>query len=392
MKSINSILGIILLLAVTAESQGQRQAVNDKIITVDVTKSYSPKRELILQDFMDVEYIALETNDDFLNQGVVLDIGKNIILVKNQVNDGDIFVYNRTGKALRKINRKGQGGEEYNIISNIILDEDNEEMFVNDIIKTKIHVYDLYGKFKRSFNHKKDAGSLFYTDMFNYDKDNLICYDKHNVETPFLLISKLNGSITKEIKIPFNEKKLLSQSIRQGDYNYVHTPGQHYSILPFKGNWMLAEISSDTVYTFLPNYSLRPLIVRTPPIQSMYPEIMLIVRGFSDRYYFMEAIKNVYNVSTNEAFPRTFFMYDKQENAFWGYTIYNGDYSTKKEIYMNASVRTASPEIEALQKIEAYQLVEAYKKGELKDGKLKEIASKLDAEDNPVIMLVKHKK
>ena len=41
--------------------------------------------------------------------------------------------------------------------------------------------------------------------------------------------------------------------------------------------------------------------------------------------------------------------------------------------------------------LDAYQLVEAYEKGELK-GKLKEIAAKLDEEDNPVIMLVKHKK
>ena len=40
----------------------------DGFITVDVTKSsYSPKKELVLQDFMDVEYIPLETNDEFIN-------------------------------------------------------------------------------------------------------------------------------------------------------------------------------------------------------------------------------------------------------------------------------------------------------------------------------------
>jgi len=36
-------------------------------------------------------------------------------------------------------------------------------------------------------------------------------------------------------------------------------------------------------------------------------------------------------------------------------------------------------------------LVEANREGKLK-GKLKEIASKLDEEDNPVFMLLKHKK
>jgi hypothetical protein len=83
-------------------------------------------------------------------------------------------------------------------------------------------------------------------------------------------------------------------------------------------------------------------------------------------------------------------MYDKQEKVIFGYTVYNGDYSTKKEVYMVA----ASPvnhEIESWYLLEAHQLVESYKKGELK-GKLKEIAATLDEDSNPVIMLIKHKK
>jgi len=50
-----------------------------------------PKKELILQDFMEVEYIPLETTDDFITLGIVMAIGKEIILVRNRVGDGDIF-------------------------------------------------------------------------------------------------------------------------------------------------------------------------------------------------------------------------------------------------------------------------------------------------------------
>lgn len=107
MKRINLVWAIILLVMTGC---GQRQTDNNDIITVDVTKSYSSKKKLILQDFMDVEYIALETNDEFINQGFVQAIGKDVILVTNYIDDGDIFVYDRTGKAIRKINRKGQGG------------------------------------------------------------------------------------------------------------------------------------------------------------------------------------------------------------------------------------------------------------------------------------------
>lgn len=63
----------------------------DDLITVDVTNNSFPKKELALQDFMDVEYIPLETNDDFVNQGFVQAIGKEFILVKNYRDDGDIL-------------------------------------------------------------------------------------------------------------------------------------------------------------------------------------------------------------------------------------------------------------------------------------------------------------
>nr|WP_303142309.1 6-bladed beta-propeller [uncultured Parabacteroides sp.] len=176
----------------------------DDLITVDVTNNSFPKKELALQDFMDVEYIPLETNDDFVNQGFVQAIGKEFILVKNYRDDGDIFVYDRTGKAIRKINRKGQGGEEYISCRSVTLDEENNEMFINDFLARKIKVYDLEGNFKRSIKQKQDGDTQFYLDMFNY-------------EIPFLLVSKQDGSITKEIEIPFKEKKLFHIVLRQPD-------------------------------------------------------------------------------------------------------------------------------------------------------------------------------
>jgi hypothetical protein len=338
---------------------------------------------------MDVEYIALETKEGFLNQGVLMDIGKEFILVTNQEDDGDIFVYDRTGKALRKINRKGQGGEEYtNSFLGITLDEDNNEMFVSST--KEILVYDLYGNFKRSFKYKESDETIFYTEKYNYDKDNLICYDKYNEEIPFLLVSKKDGNITKDIKIPFTEKRLLQQTRRDETYTYTQHPGFFCTTIPYNGNWLLLEISSDTVYTLLPDYSLRPFIARTPSIQSMNPGEFLILRLLSDRYIFMETIKNVYDWNKGSGFPKTYMMYDNQEKAMFNYTVYNGDFSTQKEIYMSLT-RPVNHEIESWQPLEAYQLVESYKKGELK-GKLKEIAATLDEDSNPVIMLIKHKK
>ena len=79
MKSIRLVTSLFLM-AVLAGC-GKRNETTG-IITVDVNASY-PEKELILQDFMDVEYIPLETNDEFITQGDVLDIGDKYILVKN---------------------------------------------------------------------------------------------------------------------------------------------------------------------------------------------------------------------------------------------------------------------------------------------------------------------
>ena len=188
----------ILLLVMT--SCGRDTTSTDGFITVDVTKSsYSPKKELILQDFMDVEYIPLETNDEFINQGFVQDVGEKYILVKNRKNDGDVFVYDRKGKALHKFNRKGQGAEEYVNITGMVLDEKNEEIFINSHHIQKILVYDLCGNYKRPLNHQAGTDSLeshpycmdsssFYLEISNYDDSNLICYDFIGAKTPFVII------------------------------------------------------------------------------------------------------------------------------------------------------------------------------------------------------------
>ena len=135
-----------ILLFALAGCGKDKQSTNE-LITVDVTKNY-PEKELTLQDFMDVEYIPLETNDEFVTQGKVMAIGAEVILITNWANDGNLFVFDRkTGKALKKINRKGQGGEEYVGITEIVLDEANKEIFVIAYTGSKISVYDLDGNF-----------------------------------------------------------------------------------------------------------------------------------------------------------------------------------------------------------------------------------------------------
>ena len=370
-------------------NESRRQS--EGLIIVDVTNTDYPIKELILQDFMDVEYIALETNDDFINQGFVQSIGQKIIVVKNGINDGDIFIYKRkTGEAIRKFNHKGQGAEEYVAISGIVLDEDKYEMFVTDNVTRRMLVYNLDGKYQRSFKFQKNA---MYKKIYNFDKQNLICYNfsSSNDGQSFAIISKQDGSITQEIQIPFEEIKTIYIFLRDeaNDMTYGAAP-YIYPIIPVpNNNWILVEPSSDTIYSYSSEYEMKPFLTRVPSIQSMNPEVFLLPSVVTDRYCFMEIVKKEYSFSTGKGFPSTFLMYDRQEKSIFRYTVNNADYSYKNIVNMVLSPE--SSEVAFYHKIEPYGLVDSYKKGELK-GKLKEIASKLDPEDNPVIMLIKHKK
>ena len=377
---------------------GGKQSTEDLII-VDVTKKY-PKKELILQDFMDVEYIVLETNDEFLTQGLVRAIGKEIILVRNRVSDGDIFIYDRSGRGLRKINRQGQGGEEYLYVGGILLDEDNNEMYIND--GSRILVYDLFGKFKRGFRHKE--GSSFGS-LRNFDKESLICQDDSfdkDVEAtdvpPFAIISKQDGSIIKDISISCQQKRPPTQRINHSGVNvtvYNSNFPLTSSVIPYHDSWILTVYSTDTIFSYLPDHSMIPFMARTPSIQSMNPEVFLFPEILTDRYYFLRTEKKEPEVrgttpyDTRVSLPNTYLAYDRQEKTIFEYTVFNDDYSKKMPVEM--SQRPLNNEIAFCQKLEADDLFDAYKEGQLK-GKLKEIAAGLKEEDNPVLMLVKHKR
>jgi hypothetical protein len=399
MKSVKSISVIILLVILAGCGGGNKQTTvirsNDGLITVDVTRSY-PKKELILQDFMDVEYIQLEDIDEFLTQGNVQAVGKEIIVVINSARNGDIFIFDRTtGKGLRKINRMGQGGEEYSRITGIVLDEENDEIFVYE---TKIFVYDLHGNFKRSIRYSNDPFRfLFYSRIYNYDQEHLICFDS-SVEfieerkkmSYHAIMSKQDGSRIREISIPFKEKIPTTIEFQFGEMTRVIGPDNISWMIPYQGNWILTQPSADTMYVYLPDDTMFPFIARTPSIQTMEtPEVFLFLQIFTGSYYFMKTEKREVKSPDDSSFPTTNLVYDIQEQKIYESVVYNDDFSTKTTVNMSQQ-RRIDDDIAFWIRYEAYELVEAYEKGELK-GRLKEIAAELNDESNPVIMLAKHK-
>ena len=375
-----------------------KSPIENNFITVDVTKDY-PKKDVVLQDIFDIEYVPLETSDEFLTSGNVRAIGKDLIITKNNGRtDGNIYLFDRTtGKGIRRINRLGQGGEEYTNILDIVLDEDRQEMFVNNHYLAKIVVYDLKGNFKRSFKQKEN---YFYGEIGNFDKDRLICHDdclsfdkEETKRNFFMLASKQDGSI-KEIPIPYDKVK-TSLILKQVDGKKRDWSIYNKRMIPYKDSWLLNEISADTIYRYSPDAGLIPFIVRKPSVQTMSPEIFLFPSVMTDRYYFMQTAKKDFDFKMDSDVERTDLMYDKETNKIFRVTIYNADYTEKVpvkimfEMFMLSFINKEGVAFSRV--LPAFELAEAYKNGKLR-GHLKKIAAKLDEEDNPVIMIAKYKR
>lgn len=366
---------------------GGNKPGTDNLITVDVTANY-PEKDLTLQDFMDVEYIPLETTDEFIIKGKVADVGKDILILTN-MRQGEILIFDRsTGKGLKKINRRGQGPEEYILPFNVHLNKEENEIFVNDGPSSKIQVYDLEGNYKKTILYKKGA---LVTNLYDYDdrhflSQNVYAPENESSTSTFFLLSKEDGSWT-DIEVPY--RKRISPVImkRVADRVYASVPGNSF-ISSYLDNWILSEPSADTIYAHRPNGDLRPFLVRTPSVQTMTPEVFLFPGILTDRYYFMQTVKKECDFEKETDMPKVDLVYDKQEKKTYSSTVYNADFDQRKE---DMSACTLNEDIAFSIQLEAAELLEANGKGRLK-GKLKEVAAGLNEEDNPVIMLVKLKK
>lgn len=131
-----------------------------------------------------------------------------LTLVKNIINDGDIFIFDRNGKGLRKFNRKGQGSEEYIFNLSAFVDDNSGEIYIDEIIRNVL-VYDFQGNFLKSI----PRGDNKWINATNYNQDYLIARESPSIQIQnktdyqrFVIISKQDGNIAKDFRIYFKKK------------------------------------------------------------------------------------------------------------------------------------------------------------------------------------------
>jgi hypothetical protein len=377
---------LLILLAFSFFACTHKNKEQTGIIKLDVNKHYPKKEAIPIQEIADVTYISLETNDAFLcgEDGKVIYMDNDYILFANE-RQGDILIYDGFGATISKFNKKGQGPDEYINLRNVIFDKEKKEIYVhgNDN-NEQILVYDLSGQFKRELSHLTDKENKWYREFFNYDKDHLLYYyeiqeDEQN-SSWFALISRQNGETTQEVSIHYNQLQIewMNNGIDNFFTNFKVTFKQN-------NDFFVNMITTDTLYKLTPDFIFEPIITRTPSIQTV-ANAWCVIDAETSHYRFMTVAKNASEFSTTSLFL------DKRTGEIMEQSFYNADdLSQKNMVFGNFSENIhAIDNNRYYAAIPAYKLKAAYKNDEL-TGNLKEIATKIREDDNPVLMVVTFK-
>jgi len=376
----------------------QAKTVNLPII--DFSKQY-PKKEIILQDIADLEYVPLETTDDVLlsDKDVFACISDKYILVYSPQR-GDIFVFDRAGKIYAHFNHKGQSGREYIVITGVILDEINEEIFV---CSQNIQIYSLRGEYKRTLNINTVLNEK---KVYDFDDNTLLVYDdilvdqperlramgyKYNVN-PYSLISKKDGSLISILEINLPQ--------RYSNRSYVPLENNMYTInilyynysINYGRDFVIADKSSDTLYLLSHDRELSPLLIRRPSVHTSEPRRIWYTVLTTHKFMLISNL-TLTNNSGSKVGRTPSYLYEFETGGINDVSILDAEICNDFNITRNwspfNSPATFTKNMTA-ELIQAPTLINSLKKKRLK-GNVEKLAMALDKEDNPVVRIIKFK-
>lgn len=384
MKPIILLFGIFFF-AVTChgqviEKQGRSLPVVDK------TKSYPTKK---IEYDIKTTYIPLETSKEVLLGGQCkLNYVSDEKFVLTDELRGDVFIFGKDGKILSGFNQKGGMG--YTFISFVAYDEPNNELFILDNIKKKIFVYLQNGTLRRSFSMPQNT---CFKEIYNFDTNTLLAFDEdingsNRRIKPYAFISKSDGKILSYVNIELEKvNPTRLQGIGKGGASSMIIS---HSGIPnnckFGNDFILANKSMNTVYMLKQDKTLIPLFTQTPSVFSEHPTAVSVgmvtpqFLTFTVSSYDMNEAVKFYEAGGNWKPKFKSFILDLNSGEFFQ-DADKGNYSVYK---------IDTPKNQVYKLMQAVNLINANKKGLLK-GKLKEVASKLELGDNPVIEIQKIK-
>lgn len=361
--------------------------------TLDLAKEY-PQKTIALQDIADVEYIVLESHEDGLVGSHYTTVTDSLIITSDGYSN--VVVFHRNGCFSHSFNRKGGSGEEYiSFGHNLCVNSQLQEIYIYDFQRNRIQVYSYDGEYRRTLMVKSDG--FAWGKLYPFDSNHLLLEDMNNVGNkfgnptnprPYYKVSVTDGEMT---RLPIIAEGRIGNTVNWYDEDTDQFISYGRSISPvsnINGELIIATFVSDTLYAYR-GECLIPIAKKQNWMNANGEPWLVTLDGISDNYYLWHAIEKKTDIVTWR--ERT-FLQDRHTGYSIQIKLFDKNITDKNWRFRNRASASeyCVPANCFMQCYPAWDLIDLYEREKLQ-GELKEIASELDAEDNPVIMLAKFK-
>lgn len=344
------------------------------LTTIDLSKDY-PKKEILLSEIADIQYVYMNEGNDYIYGGNPLYVSDHTFVFYSE---GSFLFFTKDGQPKSKFNHQGNGPDEYDYFSKVVYDEANDELYI--LSEKRLIVYSSSGVHKRTIALSLSDDKRI-TSVANYDNGSLLLFDSDN----FVLISKADGSELKRLDVSSGEKVKL-YAINQDEQRVSVIASTQNQIVNYKDGLLLSDYSTDTVFFFNKNKELIPVLIKQPSIHSMDPVIYANTFVEAADYLFYRKITVKVQ---NGQLPSVYLMQNKKDGTVYEQEIKMDDFKGK-QVEIAPEILTSSSQ-RGLVILDLAELEEAYADGRLK-GKLKELMEKIDRENgNNVYVLLTFK-
>ena len=371
---------------------GERTQTASELLVADKNVD-CPTQEIYLEDIADVDYIPLVTTDSILvNDYPPESVTPEGIAVRGG-QPGELLLLDPTGqKLVGRVCRCGQGPEEYTVIYRCVVDWQRCEVYIADY--THLKAYDFAGNYLRTLLTKEEIPML---DIRNLNADQLLCArERENCETPYrpyFTLSKADGRVDTLTSIELPRFIASNRTVLSNDGRSYNAHAFLPLLVGCADRMWLTALALDTIFQINPDRSLLPVMapLRAPTRDEEAP--LLHFRGINDRYIWLSWVRRnvTLQMGNMEAGMREdlrTYMYDRKAQTWcepaYRCRAWNG--FEPSHIFTDPL-----PYGYGLVMLNAMDLVEAYQNNELADERLREIASTLREDDNPVLMRLKFK-
>ncbi len=388
---------ILLLSACKSKSNttGTESAGNENLPVIELQGDY-PHKDVDIHELADVKYIPLETTDESLIGAANLLYMGNDTLIIRDVKQHKILLFDTEGKYLSSFQRIGNGAKEYTRMASTCVDADAREIYISDFYRpNRIAVFNYAGDFVRDFNVDS---LILMSQIFDYDHDNLLVSNEKDMykisfgekvsSYPYYLVSKQTGKAT-PVPLWVESRKSDSFTVKDDMGNLFSTTvgGIHQLTNSYRG-FVISDYALDTVYRYV-NQVLEPLFVRHA--DNDHPGLLSGVLLDNDNFCLIGVMEVfVENEEMQSKEPRLLmYMYDSGKVG--EISLGNKDVPADlKWVRYGANNGQYPAEVFTVMTYQADYLLDQYQENGL-SGQLKEVAAKLQPEDNPVLVIIRNK-